>query len=172
MSDVARQSGIDLAFGDVAGLDEVVDREALRDVCRSFFDLFGISVRVFSGSGALLADAHEDPAVHAYLRTLPGGRRALSESLDAVIRATPDQAQQLDCGRYSGAKEHGLEVARTADVVEVNHRHAVLDPVQHGQRVIAMRQVVRRIEEDAEAGTLSALCDLQKDAGCRRCPRP
>lgn len=101
MSDVARQSGVDLTFGDVAGLDEVVDREALRDVCRSFLDLFGISVRIFSASGALLADAHEDPEVHTYLGTLAGGRRALSESLDAVIRATPDQPEQIS--EISGA---------------------------------------------------------------------
>ena len=81
MSDVARQSGVDLTFGDVAGLDEVVDREALRDVCRSFFDLFGISVRIFSASGALLADAHEEPEVHTYLRTLAGGLCAFLDSL-------------------------------------------------------------------------------------------
>ncbi|MCB9614685.1 MAG: PocR ligand-binding domain-containing protein [Sandaracinus sp.] len=101
MNDAAPTLGIDLAMGDVAGLDEVVDREALRDVCRSFHELFGINVRVFSGSGALLADAHEETSIHAYLRTLTGGRRALSESLDAIIRATPDQPTQME--EISGA---------------------------------------------------------------------
>ena len=47
--------GLDLDLGDISGLEEVIDREALAEVCRSFFDLFGISIRVFSQGGALLA---------------------------------------------------------------------------------------------------------------------
>lgn len=102
MSDVALSSGVlDLSLGDVARLDEVVDREALRDVCRSFFELFNISVRVFSSDGTLLADAHEESPIHAYLRTTRGGQRALRESQDAVIRANPTEPIQL--GEITGA---------------------------------------------------------------------
>ena len=86
---------LDIALGDITRLDEVVDREALRDVCRSFFELFGLSARVFSSEGTLLADAHEEPAIHAYLRTLPRGRQLLDQSVDAVVRAHPEKRTQL-----------------------------------------------------------------------------
>mgnify|MGYP000927275616 CR=1 FL=1 len=54
------RGAIDIALGDVAKLEEVVDREALTQVCRSFFDLFALSVRIFSSSGVLLADVHDE----------------------------------------------------------------------------------------------------------------
>ena len=45
----------DLAYGEIAQLEELIDRESLREVCRSFFELFGLSIRIFSGRGVLLA---------------------------------------------------------------------------------------------------------------------
>lgn len=80
----------DIAMADIGRLEDVVDREALRDVCRSFFDLFSLSVRVFSASGTLLADVHDDQPIHEYLRQFPRGRQALSEAVAAVTRAIPE----------------------------------------------------------------------------------
>jgi hypothetical protein len=58
----ATRGAIDIALGDVAKLEEVVDREALTQVCRSFFDLFSLSVRIFSSSGVLLATSTKSRA--------------------------------------------------------------------------------------------------------------
>ena len=86
---IGESSGIDIALADLQGLEEVVDREALRDICHSFFDLFNLSVRVFGADGTLLADAHEDAELHAYLRTVPSARVALAKDVDAVQRLVP-----------------------------------------------------------------------------------
>jgi len=175
MNDAARTSGIDLAFGDVSGLDEVVDREALRDVCRSFFDLFGISIRVFSGNGALLADAHEELAIHTYLRTLPGGRRALSESVDAVIRTTPDQPVQLE--EISGAVYdvvplvyQGRRVGRfvlgpylPAEMKEVPRALLKVDPALDREKVreaLASMPRVKRATAERVVAHLRGILDL------------
>ena len=52
-----QRGAIDIALGDVAKLEEVVDREALTQVCRSFFELFSLSVRIFSSSGRMPASS-------------------------------------------------------------------------------------------------------------------
>ena len=38
-------------------LEDLVDRESLKEVIRSFVTLFGISVRIYSAGGEMLADA-------------------------------------------------------------------------------------------------------------------
>ncbi|RLB46372.1 MAG: histidine kinase [Deltaproteobacteria bacterium] len=76
--------GLDLNLGDIDGLEQVIDREALAEVCRSFFDLFGISIRVFSRTGALLSDVHEEQAVCRYVNTLSEGRRACGTTVTEV----------------------------------------------------------------------------------------
>jgi hypothetical protein len=55
-------SAIDLMHADITRLEDVVDKQALAQVCRSFFELFGISIRVFSKAGSMLADVHEEHA--------------------------------------------------------------------------------------------------------------
>ena len=78
----------DLAMGEVARLEDVVDRRALAEVCRSFFELFSISVRVFSREGSLLADAHEEQDICRYVNTLGDGRRACSRIASCQAGAT------------------------------------------------------------------------------------
>ena len=79
----------DLTLGDIARLEDVLDREALRDVCRSFFDLFGISIRVFSRSGTLLADVHEQQEICTYVNTLSAGRTACGDVVSRVKNVDP-----------------------------------------------------------------------------------
>ena len=80
----------ELVMGEVGRLEQVVDRRALAEVCRSFYDLFALPVRVFSADGALLADAHEEQAVCAYVNGIPSGRTACSAVVDTVKRLEPD----------------------------------------------------------------------------------
>ncbi|MEM1417984.1 MAG: histidine kinase dimerization/phospho-acceptor domain-containing protein, partial [Myxococcota bacterium] len=93
LSSLPPSSGIDIALGDLEGLEEVVDREALRDVCHSFFDLFNLSVRVFGADGTLLADAHEEQDIHEYLRTIAPARLALDRDVEAVKRLMPGKGE-------------------------------------------------------------------------------
>ncbi|MBX3251763.1 MAG: PocR ligand-binding domain-containing protein [Myxococcales bacterium] len=176
MSDLALKSGgLDLSLGDIVRLDEVVDREALRDVCRSFFELFNLSVRVFSADGTLLADAHEEQSIHAYLRTTQGGERALREDQDAVIRATPSAPVQL--GEITGAVYdvvpivyHGRRVGRfvlgpylPAEMKEVPKALLKADPALEPEKVrdaLASMPRVRRATAERVAAHLRGILDL------------
>ncbi len=92
----------ELALADVARLEEVVDRSALGEVCRSFFELFSLPVRVFSRDGTLLADVHEDQAICQYVNTLPNGRRACS-ALVSDVKATDPEDGAVEHPCFTGA---------------------------------------------------------------------
>ncbi|MGE0786495.1 MAG: ATP-binding protein [Sandaracinaceae bacterium] len=101
MSDTAT----DLTLGEVSRLEDIVDKGALSEVCRSFFDLFSLPIRVFSRDGTLLADVHETRAICRYVNTLPEGRRACSETVGAVKGLEPARgAIQHPC--FTGALYH------------------------------------------------------------------
>jgi signal transduction histidine kinase len=82
--------GVDLELAEVARLEDIVDRRALSEVCRSFFELFSISLRVFSRDGTLLADAHEEREICRYVNSLPGGRKSCSSIVGDVKRLDPE----------------------------------------------------------------------------------
>lgn len=92
---MSEASAVDIALGDVGRLEEVVDREGLSEICRSFHDLFGLSIRVFSMDGSLLADVHEEQAVCKYVNSLGGGRRACAATVGAVKSLEPDGGMHL-----------------------------------------------------------------------------
>ena len=94
---------LDLSLGDIAGLDEVVNRDSLRVVGHTFFDLFNLSLRVYSADGSLLANVHEPARLYGYLQQFPEGRRRVEETVDAVKRSKPqgEEALQYEC--FTGA---------------------------------------------------------------------
>ncbi|MFO0681563.1 MAG: ATP-binding protein [Sandaracinus sp.] len=79
----------ELELADVARLEDIVDRRALNEVCRSFFELFSISLRVFTREGVMLADAHEEREICRYVNSLGDGRRACSALVSEVKRTDP-----------------------------------------------------------------------------------
>ncbi|HMI90826.1 MAG TPA: ATP-binding protein [Polyangiales bacterium] len=79
----------DLHHGEIANLEDLIDRESLREVCRSFFDLFGLSIRVFSARGALLSNVHEERSVCRYANSLTEGRRACASTVGEVQVLVP-----------------------------------------------------------------------------------
>ena len=91
-SDVRRSA--DIAMGDIGRLEDVVDRDALRDVCHSFFSLFRLSVRIFSVEGTLLADVHEEQEIYSYVSGFDRGRRAIAQAVDGVRRLRPTSAPE------------------------------------------------------------------------------
>jgi len=80
----------DLLMGDVVRLEDVLSREAVTTVCKSFFALFGLPVRVISHEGDLLADAHQDRPLCRYVNTLGSGEKACAATVGAVRDLEPN----------------------------------------------------------------------------------
>jgi signal transduction histidine kinase len=83
-----------LAGGDVEGigplyLEDLVDRDALRELAASFEALFGISVRILSSRGRLLGEAASERPLCALVNETEGGHRGCAATLDDVKSASP-----------------------------------------------------------------------------------
>ncbi|HJK99770.1 MAG TPA: ATP-binding protein [Polyangiaceae bacterium LLY-WYZ-14_1] len=149
------------AMADVARLEEVVDREALGDVCRSFFELFGISVRVFSKDGALLADVHQERTICRYVNTLGQGRLACASTVSDVKQVEPDDRTMIHpC--FTGAvyrvvpiDYQGRRVGRfilgpylPAEVREVPQSLLVVDPELDAERARGALAEMPRVKQE------------------------
>ena len=76
-------------LGDIGGIEEVLDREAMAEVCRSFFDLFGLSMRIIGGKSSMLADAQIEREVCRYVNTTANGRAACVATVNEARRIEP-----------------------------------------------------------------------------------
>lgn len=92
----------DILMGDVVRLEDVVSRDSVTSVAKSFFALFGIPVRVISHEGDLLADVHRDRPLCNYLNTLPRGERECASTV-GVVRDLEPNGQTLVHPCFSGA---------------------------------------------------------------------
>ncbi len=75
----AAKSFDELTLGHGVSLEDLIDRDALGEMIKSFYDLFGVPLRVFSEEGKLLGDASEQIALHGFLNSVKAGRSALQE---------------------------------------------------------------------------------------------
>ncbi len=76
--------------GDVAvRIEDVVDREALEEMCRSVRAIFGIGVRVYSSEGALLANVAADLDVCALVNEQSPGRLACGSTVSGAKSVDP-----------------------------------------------------------------------------------
>jgi two-component system sensor histidine kinase BarA len=81
---------------EVLRLEDLVDREARDELCKSFLALFGIAVRVYSSEGMMLADASAEQEVCAYVNTTVDGRKACGSTVSAVkLRDPGDEGDVL-----------------------------------------------------------------------------
>ncbi len=78
-----------LMLGGDIRFDELVDREALGDMAKSFYELFRVPLRIFDAQGLILAEASEQQTLYTYLNNFRSGRQALSEVVDAVKNINP-----------------------------------------------------------------------------------
>jgi two-component system sensor histidine kinase BarA len=176
MSVDSPQNSNRLALAEVARLEDVVDRDALAEVCRSFHGLFGLSIRVYSREGALLADVHSEQALCQYVNTLGHGRTACSRTVGEVKRIDPTDGPVLHpC--FTGAvyrvvpiDYHGRRVGRfvvgpylPAEVKEVPRSLLVIDPGIDAERArtdLAGLPRVRAETADRIATHLRGILDL------------
>ncbi len=74
----------DLVLDGRLHLEDLVDRDGLDELCRSFVALFGIPVRIYSNEGGLLADTAIEHELCAYVNTTVEGRKACAATVGAV----------------------------------------------------------------------------------------
>jgi two-component system sensor histidine kinase BarA len=93
----------DLLLNERINLEDMVDREALDELCQSFAALFGISVRIYSKDGNLLADTGGEHELCVYVNKTPEGRRACSSTVDAVRAQDPGAPGDVMHPCFTGA---------------------------------------------------------------------
>ena len=85
-------------------LEELVDREALDELCKSFHALFGIPVRIYSSEGMLLADVQGEHEICGYVNTLPDGRKACGKTVSGAKAKEPDDSGDVMHPCFTGAQ--------------------------------------------------------------------
>ena len=105
MTSTAPKTLNDITIGQQFSLEELLDNSALAEMTDSFESLFGISLRIYSASGALLADARSVPRFYSLLDKTKEGRVAVQNTIRAVrsTSARSDGTVFVACpsgGRY------------------------------------------------------------------------
>jgi signal transduction histidine kinase len=93
----------DLILGERVRIEDLVDREGLDELCRTFHALFGIPVRIYSSDGAMLADAAHQQDLCAYVNGTQGGRNACSSTVGAVKAREPGDGGDVVHPCFTGA---------------------------------------------------------------------
>jgi signal transduction histidine kinase len=89
---VAAEKSLDeLTLGGGLSLEDLVDRDALVEMVSSFYDLFRLPLRIFSGQGKLLADTAAPLDLYRYLGTLSRARGAVEEVVSTVKALEPGE---------------------------------------------------------------------------------
>jgi signal transduction histidine kinase len=92
----------DILMGDVVRLEDVLSRDSVTSVAKSFYGLFGLPVRVISHEGDLLADVHRNRPLCNYLNTLSEGERQCAATV-ATVRDLEPEGQTVVHPCFSGA---------------------------------------------------------------------
>jgi two-component system sensor histidine kinase BarA len=69
----------ELTLGHGVCLEDLIDRDALGEMVKSFYELFNVPLRIFSEEGKLLGDAADQIPLYAFLNSVKAGRAALSD---------------------------------------------------------------------------------------------
>jgi two-component system, NarL family, sensor histidine kinase BarA len=91
-------------------VEDLVDRQGLDELCRSFHVLFGIPVRIYSSDGALLADAAAEQELCAYVNTTTEGRKACASVVGAVRGREPGESGDVVHPCFTGATYRILSI--------------------------------------------------------------
>ncbi len=130
----ARSAESEMMLADVARLEDIVDRAALTDVCRSFFDLFSLPIRVFSRDGSRISDVHEEQPICRLVNTLSSGRMACTGVVSTVRGIDPEE----------GAVEHPCFTGAAYRIVPIDYQGRRLGRFVVGPYVPAERRDVPR----------------------------
>ncbi len=87
-------------------LEDVVDREALDDLCKSIHALFGIGVRVYSSQGVLLANVAAELELCGFVNEQPGSRAACGATVSAAKSVAPGEDGEVTHPCFTGLAYH------------------------------------------------------------------
>jgi signal transduction histidine kinase len=109
--EAASRSFDELTLGNGVKLDELVDRNALTEILSSTFELFKISMRIFSEDGRMLADAGRDIELYGYLSSFRLARSAIEQVIGALKSksASNESGVTFPCATGAVYRIHTLE---------------------------------------------------------------
>jgi two-component system, NarL family, sensor histidine kinase BarA len=93
----------DVAFDGKLRLEDLVNRDALTELCTSFHALFGIPVRIYSADGPLLSGVYVEHEACTYINTLMKGRAACAATVSAAKGMDPGPSGDAGLPCFSGA---------------------------------------------------------------------
>ncbi|MGA3123199.1 MAG: ATP-binding protein [Polyangiaceae bacterium] len=93
----------DLLFDERVRLEDIIDRDGLGELCKSFVTLFGIPVRIYSSAGSLLADAPVEGELCAYVNTTAAGRQACAATVGGAKSRDPGESGDVVHPCFTGA---------------------------------------------------------------------
>ena len=94
----------ELTMGKGARLDELVDRQALGELCKNFVDANGVGVRVFDAQGRLVAEAGREGALYEYLRGLRAARQELERATQLIKSLDPGPSGEAEAECATGGR--------------------------------------------------------------------
>jgi two-component system sensor histidine kinase BarA len=103
MAETPDVSTEDLLLDGRVRLEDLVDRDGLDELCKSFVLLFGIPVRIYSTAGALLADAASQQELCGYVNGTRDGRKACASTVAAVRARDPGEVSDVIYPCFTGA---------------------------------------------------------------------
>jgi signal transduction histidine kinase len=100
--DKSQHTAVDVVSDATIAIEDVVDREALEEMCRSIQTLFGIGVRVYSSEGALLANVGAQLDVCGFVNEVAEGRAACGSTVSAAKSIDPGDEGDIVHGCFTG----------------------------------------------------------------------
>ena len=153
----------ELTLGHGVSLEDLIDRDALGEMVKSFFDLFGVPLRIFSEEGKLLGDAADQIPLYTFLNSVKAGRAAMAEVASKVKNITlgEDGMASYPCVtgehyRVAAIQYDGKRIGRmilgpfvTPAQVEAPPALLALDPDLDPARLREFFQAMPRAEDDS-----------------------
>ncbi len=100
--DTTPPSSEDVVGDAPVALEDVVDRDALTDLCKSIHGLFGIGVRVYSSQGVLLANVATELEICRFVNELSGSRAACGQTVTAAKNVDPGASGDITHPCFTG----------------------------------------------------------------------
>ncbi|HYQ00171.1 MAG TPA: ATP-binding protein [Polyangiaceae bacterium] len=153
----------ELTLGHGVSLEDLIDRDALGEMVKSFYDLFGVPLRIFSDEGKLLGDAAEQNPLYTFLNTVKAGRAAMAEVAGKVknLALGEDGMASYLCAtgehyRVAAIQYDGKRIGRmilgpfvTPAQVEPPAALLALDPELDQARLAELFRAMPRAEDDS-----------------------
>jgi len=153
----------ELTLGHGVSLEDLIDRDALGEMVKSFYDLFGVPLRIFSEEGKLLGDAADQIPLYTFLNTVKAGRNVLAEVASKVknLALGEDGMASYPCAtgehyRVAAIQYDGKRIGRmilgpfvTPAQVETPAALLALDPALDAARLHELFRAMPRAEDDS-----------------------